>query len=720
MQPAPPAVNCCMLLGLSALIILPVALQLLLVLAMSRAKTFGSFGYIRDLYGAADASIGADDTENGKVEQRAATKDVPEAKVKLSLQGSGGQFDPVSPMRRGHSDLELDTLKAWPLLADKAQKLQPAGAASPVRRPRPEAEDDQLFDFDALDEFEKRDKGKKTVTIDVKPQVFPMGFGFNALDALLTPKAKAAEPATIPLPKEQRDMFDTRAMEENAMESQASTAASEEEAPDISHIADVNADIFSRSVSAPADHGRQKLVRIAVVIYGSRGDIEPFVALAKELDQREYDVRILTNSNLVPLCKDNGIEAVPVYADTHAVINRCGGFEGFDDNTAMRSATSHSQAWMRENPDACIAVDDALEDFQPHVTMVSHMGTAACVRYEVKHDVPVITAFLHQKCFHDNESMEPNRIPRPTLVAMSSNLALHGVPPKWQDHFTLTRPWLLHQEVSPSTVPGLEKFKSFLEKGEKPVAIGWGSMLMKGMTPVGMLGLALNTLRGMKRRGVILGGYAGLEAVGQRLLEGTLAQEEKRELGTAMDALAAFARTEVYFIASAPYEWLLPQCASFVTHGGVGSVTAAMRAGCPCVVTPVFGDQFEHAQSIEDKLLGFGFTKALSQVSRGDLMRAIKRAEERKPWCEKQRRNMAIQEEDEPGVVQAARVLSDFVHGEVLTGNFAAQRRQERTRPKRAQGKVQFKKQDLKPTLCMRKFTEDAMRGHGQASLINA
>eukprot|EP00971_Amphidinium_carterae_P235851 4680676-Amphidinium_carterae.1 len=31
---------------------------------------------------------------------------------------------------------------------------------------------------------------------------------------------------------------------------------------------------------------------------------------------------------------------------------------------------------------------------------------------------------------------------------------------------------------------------------------------------------------------------------------------------------------------------------------------------------------------------------------------------------------------------------------EVLTGNFAAQRRQERTRPKRAQGKVQFKKQD--------------------------
>eukprot|EP00971_Amphidinium_carterae_P004613 92292-Amphidinium_carterae.1 len=38
------------------------------------------------------------------------------------------------------------------------------------------------------------------------------------------------------------------------------------QAPDISHIADVNADIFSRSVSAPADHGRQKLNQASSIV----------------------------------------------------------------------------------------------------------------------------------------------------------------------------------------------------------------------------------------------------------------------------------------------------------------------------------------------------------------------------------------------------------------------------------------------------------------------
>jgi len=47
----------------------------------------------------------------------------------------------------------------------------------------------------------------------------------------------------------------------------------------------------------------------------------------------------------------------------------------------------------------------------------------------------------------------------------------------------------------------------------------------------------------------------------------------------------------VLIVDSAPHDWLFPQCACIVHHGGVGTVAAALRAGIPSVVCPVYLDQ---------------------------------------------------------------------------------------------------------------------------------
>ena len=45
-------------------------------------------------------------------------------------------------------------------------------------------------------------------------------------------------------------------------------------------------------------------------------------------------------------------------------------------------------------------------------------------------------------------------------------------------------------------------------------------------------------------------------------------------------------------VESVPHDWLFPQMAAVVHHGGAGTTAAGLRAGVPSVVVPSFGDQF--------------------------------------------------------------------------------------------------------------------------------
>ena len=47
----------------------------------------------------------------------------------------------------------------------------------------------------------------------------------------------------------------------------------------------------------------------------------------------------------------------------------------------------------------------------------------------------------------------------------------------------------------------------------------------------------------------------------------------------------------VLFIDAAPHDWLFPQVALAVHHGGAGTTAATIRAGIPSVIVPFFGDQ---------------------------------------------------------------------------------------------------------------------------------
>ena len=108
--------------------------------------------------------------------------------------------------------------------------------------------------------------------------------------------------------------------------------------------------------------------------------------------------------------------------------------------------------------------------------------------------------------------------------------------------------------------PGLV---DFLRSGLAPVFVGFGSTPFPN--PEAATAMVVRALARAGRRGLVVAGTSGL-ATG-RLSDDVLS----------VDAV--------------PHDWLFPQVCAAVHHGGAGVTGAALRAGLPSVVVPIFADQ---------------------------------------------------------------------------------------------------------------------------------
>ncbi|WP_181389769.1 glycosyltransferase, partial [Leucothrix pacifica] len=146
----------------------------------------------------------------------------------------------------------------------------------------------------------------------------------------------------------------------------------------------------------------------------------------------------------------------------------------------------------------------------------------------------------------------------PVLHAYSEAVLFR--PTDWPDTAYVTGYWFLDDE-SDWTPPA--DLVNFLQAGEPPVYIGFGSMA--GRHPQQLAKLVIEALEIAGVRGIIATGWGGLNA----------------------DKLPDF----IFKIDSAPHEWLFPRMAAVVHHGGAGTTGAGLRAGKPSVIVPFFGDQ---------------------------------------------------------------------------------------------------------------------------------
>lgn len=404
---------------------------------------------------------------------------------------------------------------------------------------------------------------------------------------------------------------------------------------------------------------------ILMLANGSRGDVQPLVAVAQLLSARGHRVRILTNADLVRFCLQCGVEALPVFPDCGAVIRSIGGMSGATAVEASQKARKAAAAWLSEHRGACIPVDDAIEEFEPDVIIYSMLSSGPALRYELSIGVPAIPVFFFREALDLFMPLVKLAPPRPAFLATSRILET-GTLPKDCDKLYHTGAWVAHDMPVDGDVDAggpLADLAEFIARGSSPVVVGWGSMLAEGLLPENMLVLALRSLQLAGRRGIIVGGWAQLDQLGFQLIEsGTLKGYESAELAD----IVQFAKKECSFVPSAPHGWLLPKSCCVVHHGGAGTTHAALRSGRPSVVTPVFGDQFISAKRVHELSVGFGFTEALAEISPDRIAQAIHTAETMTSAAEALGPKLVA----EAGTQCAAAVLDAFIKSEICSSHW--------------------------------------------------
>ena len=107
--------------------------------------------------------------------------------------------------------------------------------------------------------------------------------------------------------------------------------------------------------------------------------------------------------------------------------------------------------------------------------------------------------------------------------------------------------------------------KAFLDAGEPPVYIGFGSIVVDD--PNAMTSLIFDAVRKTGKRALVSKGWGGLGANELDIPEG------------------------VFMLGNVPHDWLFQHVSCVVHHGGAGTTAAGIAAGRPTVVIPFFGDQ---------------------------------------------------------------------------------------------------------------------------------
>ena len=180
---------------------------------------------------------------------------------------------------------------------------------------------------------------------------------------------------------------------------------------------------------------------------------------------------------------------------------------------------------------------------------------------------------------------------------LNSHRAALGLPPvdKVRDHVLSDQPWLAADPVLapwkdltdldivqtgawilPDDRPLPNELEAFLDAGEPPVYVGFGSMAMRNSPELARV--ALEATRANGRRLILGRGWANLAVDDQP--------------------------DDCLIIGDVNHQALFPRLAAVVHHGGAGTTTTAAFAGVPQVIVPQIVDQPHWARRVAE--LGIG------------------------------------------------------------------------------------------------------------------
>lgn len=351
-------------------------------------------------------------------------------------------------------------------------------------------------------------------------------------------------------------------------------------------------------------------MKITIITIGTRGDIQPYIALGVGLKKAGYDIILATCENFRHFVEDFELKFHPVRVDFSEIMRSQGGQKMLEADTPLKFLTSHhhidydtmnrkigDDIW-----DACKGCDAII--YHPGIAnaflIAQELGVPSIMASPIPmsstkdypslllYDGPrlgklynLLTHFIFEQGFwmmfrsgakkfwksrkKSVPFITPNRLQRdkglPILYGYSEHMLRR--PYDWEDNIQITGNWLIHAE-NDWTPP--DNLKEFLLKGSAPVYIGFGSIYQSDEEAKQTTEIISEALQISGQRGIIATGWNGLS----------------RKIDLPESILT---------IESAPHTWLFPKMAAVVHHGGVGTTSAGLYAGVPSIIIPHCNDQ---------------------------------------------------------------------------------------------------------------------------------
>jgi vancomycin aglycone glucosyltransferase len=369
-------------------------------------------------------------------------------------------------------------------------------------------------------------------------------------------------------------------------------------------------------------------MRILLASHGTRGDVQPIVALGSALKARGHIVRLVVPSNFVAWVRGFGLDAYSDGVDVEALLRASG--------AGLQSLNWQLQYLSNNTPLFFEPVARVSEGCEIIVGAGLQFAAASVAQWR---NVPYAHAVFCPCAMPSSAAPPPNvhtqtlprwinrllwragtpladfamRAPinrgRATLglealnnpvsqllegrTILASDRDLGPLPEDAPKSAVSTDAWVMEE---PGELDA--RVEAFLKEGSAPVYIGFGSMIAPRAPE--LVTQAVAAVRAVGRRAIIAGGWASLET-------------HVREAG------------DVITLDNAPHSLIFPRVAAAVHHGGAGTTTAAARAGVPQVLLPHILDQYYWAHRIQ--VLGLGPPALpIDQVSVEALSNRISRA----------------------------------------------------------------------------------------------
>ena len=360
-------------------------------------------------------------------------------------------------------------------------------------------------------------------------------------------------------------------------------------------------------------------MRIVIIAPGSRGDVQPYIALGKGLQNAGHYIRLVSHSNFESLVASYGLEFWSFGNDVKAAI----------ENREMRELTERGNFLLLMAKMAKEAQREALRFAEGGLKAAQGMdivlsgigGLIIGTAIAEKLNIPLVQAFVfpftptqefssvltpklpsllnrfsHQiarqlmwQGFRSADTIARKKVLKipvspllgpyhskstrnmPVLYGFSPSVI--PAPSDWNGHTHITGYWFIDETNNWQPPAAL---LDFLQSGSAPLYIGFGSM--SNRNPEQTADLVIEALALANQRAILLSGWGGLQ---------------KNNIPNS-----------VFMIDSIPHSWLFPRVSAVVHHGGASTTAAGFKAGVPSIVIPFFGDQPFWGQRVAE--LGVG------------------------------------------------------------------------------------------------------------------